>query len=182
MNKKESAFNIQPVVHVLDNKMLVLLDPFEYNAPNEVFKNRSREQKYGFDYIFDENASQVEIFESTTKPLIKGLLEGYNATVFAYGATGAGKTYTMIGSEECRGNMALTLEELFVNIELQSEDKEFKVSLVYLEIYNENLRDLLNPSNENIDIREDPAKGVMISNVTELPVTSCKDIFALLKY
>ena len=88
--------------------MVILIDPYEYNAPTDVFKNRSREQQYAFDYAFDKNCrfnklfkieifnfwSQEEVFNSTTKFLLDGVVNGYNATVFAYGATGAGKTYT----------------------------------------------------------------------------------------
>ncbi len=57
-------------------------------------KNRSKEKQYAFDYAFDKHASQIDIFSKTTKFLCDGVLNGYNATVFAYGATGAGKTYT----------------------------------------------------------------------------------------
>lgn len=88
--------------------MVILIDPYEYNAPTDVFKNRSREQQYAFDYAFDKNCrfikinwikiiyiwSQEDVFNSTTKFLLDGVVNGYNATVFAYGATGAGKTYT----------------------------------------------------------------------------------------
>ena len=68
------------------------------NAKDELSKNRSKERQYAFDLAFDKDAGQIEIFNNTTKYLIDGIIEGYNATVFAYGATGAGKTYTMIGN------------------------------------------------------------------------------------
>ena len=71
-------------------------------------------------------------------------MEGYNATCFAYGATGAGKTYTMLGTENVYGVMGLTFQELFKRIDMQKKDKEFKILMSYLEIYNENIRDLLN--------------------------------------
>lgn len=77
--------------------------------------------------------------------------------MFAYGATGAGKTYTMLGSEENYGIMGLTFQELFKKIEQQKKNKDFKILMSYLEIYNENIRDLLVPSNEkSLDLREDP--------------------------
>jgi kinesin family protein 18/19 len=84
--------------------MVILMDPYEYNAPSEVFKNRSREQHYAFDFVFDQYSNQVwytlfsllknSVFQNSTKFLLEGIVNGYNATVFAYGATGAGKTYT----------------------------------------------------------------------------------------
>ncbi len=79
------------------------MDPYEYNGPNDIFKNRSREQVYAFDFAFEKNCNQVNnkflfsqqtVFTYTTKFLLDGVVSGYNATVFAYGATGAGKTYT----------------------------------------------------------------------------------------
>ena len=99
LSQKEIENNEKEIIKVLDKKLLILLDPIEYNGHSEIFKNRSREQKYAFDYVFDQNCSQVSfsqhnVFINTTKFLLDGLVSGYNATVFAYGATGAGKTYT----------------------------------------------------------------------------------------
>ena len=74
---------------------------------------------------------------------LDGVLDGFNATVFAYGATGAGKTYTMLGTDDIYGIMGLTFLELFRKIDEQKKNKEFKVLMSYLEIYNENIRDLL---------------------------------------
>ena len=97
--------------------MLVLMDPIEYNGPTTVFKNRTREQTYAFDFAFDKYSSQKFVFENSTKFLIEGVASGYNATVFAYGATGAGKTYTMLGEEGNPGIMPLTLKELFKEVD-----------------------------------------------------------------
>lgn len=68
------------------------------NAQNELRKNKTREKQFAFDYAFGEDATQEKVFTLTTQFLIEGVLEGYNATVFAYGATGAGKTHTMLGN------------------------------------------------------------------------------------
>ena len=74
--------------------MVILIDPYEYNGPSEIFKNRSKDQNYAFDLAFDKTCSTMTVFSHTTKFLIEGVVNGYNATVFAYGSTGAGKTYT----------------------------------------------------------------------------------------
>jgi len=95
-------------------------------------------------------------------------LDGYNATVFAYGATGAGKTFTMLGEAHSPGLMLMTLGGLFSLVEELSLERDYQVKLSYLEIYNEVIRDLLNPSKSMLDIREDPAKGVMVANLTEI--------------
>ena len=129
-------------IRVMENKMIVLMDPIEYNGPTTVFKNRTREQTYAFDFAFDKYSSQKFVFENSTKFLIEGVAGGYNATVFAYGATGAGKTYTMLGEEGNPGIMPLTLKELFKEVD-KYKDREYKMKFWYLEIYNENIRDLL---------------------------------------
>lgn len=81
---------------------------------------RPKEKTYAFDYAFDEDKEQQYIFDRTTKFLIEGIMQGYNASVFAYGATGAGKTYTMLGTEDSPGIMLLSIEELFFSIEKYS--------------------------------------------------------------
>lgn len=92
-NKEKEVSDFE-IVKILDRKMVILMDPYEYNAPSDVFKNRSREQNYAFDFAFDKTCSQQTVFTYTTKFLLDGVVNGYNATVFAYGSTGAGKTYT----------------------------------------------------------------------------------------
>ena len=177
----------------MDNKMVILMDPIEYNGPTTVFKNRNREQTYAFDYAFDKDTSQNVVFENSTKFLIEGVVNGYNATVFAYGATGAGKTYTMLGNENNPGIMPLTLRELFNKVN-SFDDREYKLKFWYLEIYNENIRDLLkfigrnnstnnleNTGNEYLDLREDPERGIVVSGITEVNVTNSNDMLKILK-
>jgi len=87
----------------------------------------------------------------------------------------------MLGTEDYPGIMPITLKELFYKIEEYSQEREYKVKLWYLEIYNENLRDLLSNTEEYLDLREDPNKGIYIPNILEITVNSCKDIMHLLK-
>lgn len=92
------------------------------------------------------------------------------------------KTITrMLGNEENPGIMPLTLQELFSKIEVYSNEREYKIKLWYLEIYNENIRDLLSSTDEYLDLREDPQKGISVSNISEINVTSSGDIMHLLK-
>ena len=186
----ECQLSTSETIRILDNKMLVLIDPIEYNGPSTVFKNRTREQTYAFDFAFDKYSSQKVVFENSTQFLIDGVVNGYNATVFAYGATGAGKTYTMLGNDANPGIMPLTLEDLFEKIN-KYKDREYKLKFWYLEIYNENIRVLLkfidrpnttiNDDNEYLDLREDPIKGVMVSNITEVNVNNSNDMLKILK-
>ena len=88
----------------------------------------------------------------------------------------------MLGTEESPGNMVLTLKELFKKIESYSSEREYNLKLSYLEIYNENIRDLLSNTNEeNLELREDPSKGLCVSGITELHVNSTKDIMYQLR-
>ncbi|XP_054655801.1 kinesin-like protein KIF19 isoform X3 [Dunckerocampus dactyliophorus] len=160
-------------------KMVVLMDPME--DPDDVLRaNRSREKTYVFDVAFDYLASQEEVYRATTKGLIEGLISGYNATVFAYGPTGCGKTYTMLGTDKEPGIYVRTLNDLFKAIEETSDDMMYSVSMSYLEIYNEMIRDLLNPSSGFLDLRED-AKGVIqVAGITEVSTINAQEIMELL--
>ena len=105
------------VVRVIEGKVVVVLDPW-YDA--DLNPNRAKEKKYAFDVVFDEQAGQDEVYQQTARGLVGGVLDGYNSSVFAYGATGAGKTHTMLGSLEHPGVMVNTLHDLF---ELMKEAK-----------------------------------------------------------
>ena len=194
LSSLEYQLSAYETIRIMDNKMVVLMDPIEYNGPNTIFKNRSREQTYAFDFAFDKNSTQTTVFENSTKFLIEGVVNGYNATVFAYGATGAGKTYTMLGTETNPGIMPLTLKELFTKVKQFKNEREYKLKFWYLEIYNENIRDLLRfmnqansnsnnivEENESLDLREDPIKGIIVSNITEVNVNNSNDMLKILK-
>lgn len=114
----------------------------------------------------------------------KNLLSGFNATVFAYGMTGAGKSYTMFGNltnpdlnEREPGICIFLLQDLFrlINSE-EFQSKEFFIKLSYLEIYNEHIRDLLISSTENLMILEDPVRGVVVPDLSEYTINSVQDL------
>ena len=119
------------------------------------------------------------MYQQTTQYLIKDVIEGFNATVFAYGASGAGKTYTMVGHNDQPGIMVRTVSDLFNEIE-NVDHKDYRIKINYIEIYNETIRDLLSDDNEILDLREDPNKGVSIVGVKDIPVLSAADVFKLL--
>ena len=100
--------------------------------------------RYAFDVVFDENATQEEVYMNSAHKLIQSVLDGYNCSIFAYGATGAGKTHTMMGNPEAGpGIMYLMMQELFEEFNKKDLDKQYQISLIYIEVYNENIRDLL---------------------------------------
>ena len=177
LSQKEREISVYETIQIMQRKIIILKDPNGYLNPNNI---RTKEQTLAFDYAFDQFEGQNEIFNCTTKFLIDGVTNGFNATVFAYGATGAGKTYTMLGTEENPGIMSLTLNELFEKIKSYPE-REYTIKFWYLEIYNENIRDLLVNNGENLDLREDPNKGLIVSGITEMFPKSSEHILNLLK-
>lgn len=124
---------------------------------------------FAFDRVFDDNTNQSEVYEGTTKHLLDSVLDGYNATVFAYGATGCGKTHTITGTSQQPGIIFLTMQELFEKIGERSQDKTTELSLSYLEIYNETIRDLLvdgGGTKAGLMLREDSNQTVTVPGLT----------------
>uniref|UniRef100_A0A1A8S180 Kinesin-like protein n=4 Tax=Nothobranchius TaxID=28779 RepID=A0A1A8S180_9TELE len=172
-NESERLENCRNVVQVVDNHMLIF-DPKEEDSTcfgsqrvrnRNVNKRPNKDLKFVFDHVFDENSTQVDIFESTTKGVLDSVMNGFNCTVFAYGATGAGKTHTMLGSQNDPGVMYRTMKELFKRMDDAKEEKEFAVAFSYLEVYNEQIRDLL-ANVGPLAVREDGSKGVVVQGLT----------------
>lgn len=156
------------------------MDPLELmNAKGPLGQNRSKERQYAFDYAFDSDTGQREIFECTQNH-IESILNGFNVTIFAYGATGAGKTYTMIGTESNPGIMFLALKELFIKIKEQKFNYNYDIRVSFLEIYNEMIRDLIVVSDDVLDLREDKDKGICVAGLSEVEVESPEDVMELL--
>ncbi|XP_042822731.1 kinesin-like protein KIF19 isoform X1 [Panthera tigris] len=167
------------IAHKVDEQMVVLMDPME--DPDDILRaHRSREKSYLFDVAFDFTATQEMVYQATTKSLIEGVISGYNATVFAYGPTGCGKTYTMLGTDREPGIYVRTLNDLFRAIEETSNDMEYEVSMSYLEIYNEMIRDLLNPALGYLELREDSKGVIQVAGITEVSTINAKEIMQLL--
>jgi len=142
--------------------------------------------RFTFDTVFDIDSTQEQVYEKTAKPAIDSLFEGYNSTLFAYGQTGTGKTFTMEGStkniyDEGRGIIPRSIENIFNHIENLTTNTKFMVRASYLQIYNEVINDLLKPEKTNLNIREDKKKGVYVEGLSEWSVQKSIDIYNLLK-
>ncbi|CAK7304046.1 Kinesin-like protein KIF19 [Vulpes lagopus] len=123
---------------------------------------------------------QEDVYHATTQHLVEGVVSGYNATVFAYGPSGAGKTYTMLGMDAEPGIYLQTLADLFRAIEEIRDSADCSVSMSYLEIYNEVIRDLLNPSSGFLDLREDSRGSIQIAGIMEVSTSNAQEIMQLL--
>ncbi|CAD7683844.1 unnamed protein product [Nyctereutes procyonoides] len=167
------------IAHKVGDQMVVLMDPSE--DPEDTLRtHRSREKTFIFDTVFDQHASQEDVYRATTQHLVEGVVSGYNATVFAYGPSGAGKTYTMLGMDAEPGIYLQTLADLFRAIEEIRDSADCSVSMSYLEIYNEVIRDLLNPSSGFLDLREDSRGSIQIAGIMEVSTSNAQEIMQLL--
>lgn len=160
-------------VNFLDNQQLDLISTIENNK-----------YKFSFDRIFDPKVSQKEIFEDAARPIVNSILEGFNGTILAYGQTASGKTYTMQGDLDFpdeEGIIPRTINMLFESIMNSPEEIEFTVKTSMLEIYMEKIRDLIDLSRINLNIREDKAKGIYIEDISEYYVSCEEEILELIK-
>lgn len=120
-------------------------------------------------------------------PLLDDVLDGFNGTIFAYGPTGSGKTYTIMGKAldsnefELDGLIPRSVDSLFDKMKSFKTPAEFSVKVSFVEIYLEKIRDLLNPANDNLALGEDKAKGVFVRDLSEVYVVSAKEALRLLR-
>eukprot|EP00736_Rhodelphis_marinus_P008000 Rmarinus@m.7700 len=138
---------------------------------------------FTFDRVYGERSTQREVYENTARAAVHSSLQGYNATIIAYGQTGTGKTYTMEGKSTTEevGIIPRAMEEIFYSIDQASKpDKKFLVRASYLQIYNEVISDLLQPEQTNLAIREDKKRGVFVEDLSEWIVKSPTQIYHLL--
>ncbi|KAH1013631.1 hypothetical protein HUJ04_002597 [Dendroctonus ponderosae] len=188
-NAKEQESNQRHIIRFMDDKSLIF-DPKEDEVPffyhgvpqktRDLLKKEKKDIALAYDRVFDFASTNVEVFDSSTKSLIQVLMDGCNCSVFAYGATGAGKTFTMIGNPESPGITYLTMEELFIHKEKLSVEREFELMVTYIEVYNELVKDLLNPGSI-LNLREDSKYGVMIPGVKVHKIKSPEELFSLLE-
>ncbi|XP_021913192.1 kinesin-like protein KIF19 isoform X2 [Zootermopsis nevadensis] len=170
----------QRVLHALDNKMVVLEDEGDKN--DVLRQKRGGERQYVYDAVLGEDSTQDMVYEATSSGLVSDVLLGYNATVFAYGATGSGKTHTMVGSPQQPGIMVRALNDLFQAVKDSKNPEQFTVTMSYLEIYNENIRDLLNPSSGFLELREDSrGRNIQVTRLSEISTTSTDEVMHLLQ-
>ncbi|KAG8643964.1 kinesin-like protein KIN-7D, mitochondrial isoform X2 [Manihot esculenta] len=125
---------------------------------------------YAFDRVFGQHATSQEVYDVAAKPVVKAAMEGVNGTVFAYGVTSSGKTHTMHGDQSSPGIIPLAIKDVFSIIQ-DTPGREFLLRVSYLEIYNEVINDLLDPTSQNLRVRED-AQGTYVEGIKEEVVLS----------
>ncbi|KAK9367727.1 hypothetical protein V1509DRAFT_566360 [Lipomyces kononenkoae] len=138
---------------------------------------------WSFDSIDENFVGQQQVFKDLGLPLLDNAFKGFNNCIFAYGQTGSGKSYSMMGPRDEPGVIPRICQELFTRIAEMSKDHELTctVEVSYLEIYNERVRDLLNPKNKgNLRVREHPSLGPYVEDLSRLAVGSFEEIEELM--
>uniref|UniRef100_A0A9J8AQJ4 Kinesin-like protein n=1 Tax=Cyprinus carpio carpio TaxID=630221 RepID=A0A9J8AQJ4_CYPCA len=158
-------------------------------VPSEPQVIVGNDKAFTYDYVFDPTIEQEEVFNTAVSPLLSGLIRGYNATVLAYGQTGSGKTFSMGGTytseqenESTVGVIPRVIRRIFQE-KSKCADCEFLLAVSYLEIYNEEILDLLCTSKDKpiISIREDPKDGIKIVGLTEKEVFTAHEMVGCLE-
>lgn len=131
------------------------------------------------------NSRQKDVFDFSIRSTVDDILNGYNGTVFAYGQTGAGKSYTMMGSDidndEGRGVIPRIVEQIFTSILSSPGTIEYTVRVSYMEIYMERIRDLLAPHNDNLPVHEEKNRGVYVKGLLEIYVSSVQEVYEVMR-
>ncbi|XP_073908386.1 kinesin-like protein KIF27 isoform X3 [Castor canadensis] len=170
---KEVLHNHQVCVRVIPNTQQIII---------------GRDRVFTFDFVFGKNSTQDEVYNTCIKPLVLSLIEGYNATVFAYGQTGSGKTYTIGGghiasvAEGQKGIIPRAIQEIFQSI-TENPSIDFNIKVSYIEVYKEDLRDLLEleTSMKDLHIREDGKGNTVIVGAKECHVETVDEVMSLLE-
>ncbi|XP_067655399.1 kinesin-like protein KIF27 [Haliotis asinina] len=147
-----------------------------------------KDRAFTFDHVFNHKTSQEEVYQTCVDPLVRSIFDGYNATVFAYGQTGSGKTYTIGGcnisaiTEDEYGTIPRAINQMF-DIMKSNEGVEFSVTVSYIEIYKEELQDLLDVDkcSKDLHVREDDQGNTVIIGVKEVECETLDDVMSLLE-
>ena len=201
LNSKESGLGIKCITISPDSKVVIV--------ENKDDKNPNNKGQYAMDRVFDETVTQMELFQEIGEPILKNFIGGYNCTIFCYGQTGAGKTHTMMGpldqlfeeESSSHGLIPRIIHYIFNekdkvhniitnNTSEKCKNIQYQVKTCVMEIYQEQIIDLLNPiANSNkidkkeqtdLKIKEDPKKGMYIQGITEAEVSNAKEAKSLI--
>ncbi|VDK74837.1 unnamed protein product [Litomosoides sigmodontis] len=179
-NKREQDLKTKCIVSMIGDQT-VLRHPMDEKQP----------KNFAYDHCFNSSdptlhnfVDQSEVFQRVGSAVLINAFAGYNACIFAYGQTGSGKSYTMMGTAENPGIIPRLSCSIFQKIsELSSDCLSFKVEVSYLEIYNEKVRDLLDPkkTSKNLKVREHSVLGPMVDGLSVLAVSSFEQIASLIE-
>ncbi|GAB6032934.1 Kinesin-like protein kif3a [Chamberlinius hualienensis] len=162
-------------------KSIVKVDPLQNNVSvGPCVGDESVSRTFTYDVVFGPDSKQLDVYNEAARPIVENVLEGYNGTIFAYGQTGTGKTFTMEGirsTPELKGIIPNSFAHVFGHIAKAGDDKKFLVRVSYLEIYNEEIRDLLSKDqNARLEVKERPDVGVYVKDLSAFVVNNADDM------
>ncbi len=160
-------------------KSQVCVEVDQTNNTVSVTSPKADTKTFQFDYVYPMDSSQRQVYDEVAFPIVDSIFQGYNGTVFAYGQTGCGKTFTMMGivnDPNLRGVIPNAFEHIFGFIQSEGTSKRFLVRCSFVEIYNEEVRDLLTKNDKALEVREDPKKGTFVKDLSYTTLSNTKDI------
>ncbi|KAH9317368.1 hypothetical protein KI387_019137, partial [Taxus chinensis] len=170
LNARELKYGVETsCIRRLDEKTFIFKD------------DKEGEFTFCFDRIYYEDSTQAEVFEFLALPIVKDAMNAINGTILTYGQTGAGKTHSMEGpgiltsDQQKKGILPRVIECIFASIEAADTTSEFIIKLSMVEIYMERIRDLFDPSKDNLQVKEDKAHGIFVSGATEIYVQNVQE-------
>ena len=174
-SENKEGYRMITKVNTIDGTIKVEIpkkDTHSLDTPAKIFT---------FDTVFAPDVKQVDVYNRVARPIVSNVLEGYNGTIFAYGQTGTGKTFTMEGDRsvaELKGIIPNSFAHIFGHIAKSGDDKNFLVRVSYLEIYNEEVRDLLNSKDQQtrLEVKERPDVGGYVKDLTTVNVNNADDM------
>ena len=153
--------------------------------------SRQEEKTFTFDYVYGADSIQQTVYHELGRPVVTQALDGFNGTIFAYGQTGSGKTHSMMGNDENPGIIPQLNDDLWVlvaekfqqidqNAKNDRSKTQYLITVSFLEVYNEEVKDLLNPSDKKLNIRESPTQGIFVEGLAELVVRDASEVLRLI--
>eukprot|EP01033_Poteriospumella_lacustris_P010142 gene10142-7232_t len=153
--------------------------------------SRQEEKTFTFDYVYGVDSIQQTVYHELGRPVVTQALDGFNGTIFAYGQTGSGKTHSMMGNDENPGIIPQLNDDLWVlvaekfqqidqNAKNDRSKTQYLITVSFLEVYNEEVKDLLNPSDKKLNIRESPTQGIFVEGLAELVVRDASEVLRLI--
>jgi kinesin family protein 3/17 len=191
LSRKESERNCKQIVEVNSEVNSISVQnpsPTEFSSsssssdPNKApLTSLDPSKAFTFDSVFSTSSTQADVYNEVARPIVENVLQGYNGTIFAYGQTGTGKTYTMEGVHnvpELKGIIPNSFAQIFSHIGKAAEgDQRFLVRCSYLEIYNEDVRDLLSKqASARLEVKEHKDKGVYVKDLSSFVVRNADDM------
>nr|BAC56912.1 kinesin-related protein K4 [Dictyostelium discoideum] len=182
LNKIKVAIRVRP----LNSRELGIDQKIPWSISKDTISlSQNPNINFTYDYVFGIDSNTIDVYNAIAKSIVNSSLNGINGTIFAYGQTSSGKTFSMRGTESIPGIIKLSIKDIFKSIEDSILEKDYLLKVSYLEIYNEEIKDLLNPTISNkkkLKIHEDIYKGVVVANLKEEIVISPDQIFALMNF